>query len=50
MSLWSPHDIVPYSINGPDLLEVVHPSCAQFRVTDVEEFPDHTEYHIQLLA
>ena len=50
VSVWSPRDIVPYSINGPDFLEVVHPSCAKFLVTDVKELSDYTEYHIQLLS
>ena len=50
VSLWSPRDIVPYSVNGPDFLEVVHPSCAKFCVTNVKKLPYYTEYHIKLLS
>ena len=49
-SLWSPRDIVPFSVNGFWFLEVVHPPCARFHVTNVKELVNYTEYNIRLLA
>ena len=50
ISLCSPRDIVPFSVNGFWFLEVVHRPCAKFRVTNVKELANYTEYNIRLFA
>ena len=49
-SPWRPLDIVPFSANDSNLLEVVHPPCAKFCVTQVKNLTEYTQYNIQLLA